>query len=499
MHFYLHSFIPFLKTILASLCCMAVGGMSSLASGDFSSVAIVNDTGKEPEDGTPGTTADDGTTTPADGTATEEGKQVTTGDARTLPAKVRKYLAAQKELAKTDPAAAEAVKEITTAYWTLQKQNREIEALGGLEGIKQRLGEVDEFLGASSTQEMQQELSDYRAMDQAFINGDPAFVQDAIARYPDGFKKIAPVLADRWFSLQTNPNDNPAIQWLAGKMYGEMRDKNFTANLYNAIVQLQNFDLEKSPALKAIYGLLTANYKWIEELQKYHAQTPTASASQPDPKDVAERNQVQADKLAITQQKVFTGWQGFFGPKAEAIIKREAGAGYESLSPSGKANVLANAFKAVASFCDKKPGFTEKFDAYLKAGNIQAAINLAKSTSESVIDREVAKAYKAIYSGATFASKKKDAQQANANGNANANQSGNGAGKQPQAGVTPDNSGAVLVGFDPATDIINFAASTAKANGMGLRDARDLFRQNMAVLKDGRFVKWNRGAPRGKG
>jgi hypothetical protein len=396
-----------------------------------------------------------------EGAAAKDGAKAGVQDGRKMAAAVRQHLA---ELKTSNPAL---FKELNTIYWGFKNQQSEITKNfpGGLKEAVELKGFVEEIGGREGVEELQGEMHDYRALDKQWIDGDPEFVNAAVGQYPDGFKKLMPHMMTKFASVDPDGYD----RYVSGAIFNTLRDSEFTTNLRLAAEYLSG---ATDPQVKRALSLLTGNYQWIQDLKKIATTQPAAAANDPREKQLSAREQsIQSRE----KQTLMTGvradlWAGIEPGITKTFTELAKG---KSIADGGKQQVTADAMGLAYGILSKDKRFSDKYDAFINAGDRMNAVKLLRSRMEPLMAEATTKAFRRLYGEASLGSKK--------TGDGQGQGQGQGQGRGQSASTAP---GFQLISFDPKPTSIDRAKTT-----------REMIFKNQAVLKDGRKVTWKAGAP----
>lgn len=483
----LWGFNPWLTPIVGLFASAAVGG------GDGGGLAATLGVGEGGGEGDGGAGAGDGTGDDGagagvgDGSGSGEGDGAAGGqggegdaaaaaDGRKMPATLRSHLAELKAAGKNDLA-----KELNTIYWGFRKLNTDLAQHfpGGLKEAVELKQQVEEVGGIERFHELEQEAEEWRGVDEQLEAGDPNIAKSMFTQFPDGMKAIMPAALENWASVDEEGYD----RHMAGLTLSTIQAAGLPSDLQLAYALLEQYDLDKNPALKRVAGILSKSYGWLDKLGKYAAEKPTAAArnNNGDSKLTAREQQLADRERKQTIATLSNDFRTFTTPKFESELKSVLKG--KAIPETGKQAVfqraIMNIFTVLGAGGNAAKGikseFERKYDAYLDNGDQEGALKLLKSRAEPLMAKAVSDAYKYLYGAPALGAKKPGAGGAGA-----------GAGdkdKGGQGGGAPEK-GFELIAYDPKPESIDRAKTT-----------RQMIFKNQAVLKNGKKVTWKKGAP----
>ena len=158
------------------------------------------------------------------------------------PARTGKTDAARTALAELKASNSPAYKELNDIYWGYKNLKGEIAKSfpGGLKEAVALKQELESVGGKEALQGLNEEVSEYRQFDDAWMSGDPRFLERAIETGgKEGFTKLAPHLTGKWAEVDPAGYD----KYFAGAMYNTLRESDIPTDLRLAIATLSQFDL----------------------------------------------------------------------------------------------------------------------------------------------------------------------------------------------------------------------------------------------------------------
>lgn len=284
------------------------------------------------------------------------------GDARNLPKDVQKFLKSARE----NPETAKVARALNDAYFREQAYSKygkpaEIAAaaatlsrLGGDEGIAQ----------------MEQQLESMRLVDADIAKGDPGFLDDIIKTSPDGFKKLAPHVLNKLFTLDKVAYGNAVAPVIAG-----------TLKNYQIPQILSTLQASQDPAAKAAFEALSGLTKDLEETLR----------NVPRAEDNSEKQKTQGewDKINNEKHKMELGSVG------SETVKHQSGLVDKNLAPLLKQKPLQPEAKA-----DLKGGINQEiqkllvedknYQQHVKAAVDKIKQNVASGANTAELKRSLA-------------------------------------------------------------------------------------------------------------
>lgn len=422
------------------------------------------------------------------GAAAAQGKEGAQGvdkaaDGRKMPAALRSHIAELKAAGKADVA-----KEIQDTYWGYRTLNKQITEHfpGGIKEAVELKQQLEEVGGLESFQELQGEVDEWRSVDQMLENGDASVVKSMFSDFPDGMKQLMPAALDNWADVDSDGYD----RHMAGVAYSTLNSSGIPTDLQLAYSLLEQYDLDKNPALKRVCSLLAKSYHWIGNLGKFASEKPAAAAgggksTQKETKLTEREQKIATAERMQTISAISTNFQSFTTPKFEGHLKDlfsnkaiPANVNKQEVYKRAIMNVFTVLGAGGNSAKGIKSAFEKKYDAYIDNGDKAGAQKFLQSRAEPLLQDAVSKAYKWLYGAPTLGSGKQNAGGAGKDkGAAGAGKGGNGDGSNAGGGFE-------LIGYDPKPDSIDRAKTT-----------RAMIFKNQAILKSGKKVTWKQGAP----
>ena len=355
-------------------------------------------------------------------------------------------------------------KQLNDIYWGYQNLKGQITKNfpGGLKDAIELKQEIETLGGREAIQGLNEEIGEYRQFDDAWMKGDPSFLDRAIETGgKDGFVKLAPSLTGKWAEVDPQGYD----KYFAGAMYNTLRESEIPTELRLAIGTLSQFDLEKAPALKGVVESLTKAYGWMtKSLKEIATKEPERPAVQPNQLE-QERATLREEKMGVVteaiQNRIFTAAT----PTIDNVVK-DLRKGI-ALPDGGKQQIVSDTFSQIFQILAADKSVEQKYDSYLDAGDKEGAYKFLSSKVTPLLQAEARKAYKRLYGEPTLGSKKPVA-----------------AAKPNGKPVAAPEAGFQLVGFDPKPSSIDRVKTT-----------NQMLFKNQAILKDGRKITWRPGSP----
>lgn len=381
-------------------------------------------------------------------------------DGRQVPAAIRKHLADLK--ATNAPLA----KELNDYVWGYKNLKADIAKNFGPEGLKEAIAlkaTVEELSGADSIEQFREEVRELRGLDQQFINGDPEFIKTAAAKFPEGFKKLAPAMMDMWANSDPDAYDRR----MSGIIVATLNQNQFGNNEARAIDFLDMKDPDKSdPVIQKAIALLSENQKSLAGWDQFAKSKPKAPEVDPN---AAANAKAKAD-LDQREAKMFASGvtrdlDVFSGNKITSELAQSKKNVPESARPVFDKQVV----DAVWVKMRAEANFTPKFKALMANKDHAGVLKFLQSRSDAHYTEAVDQAYKRLYGTAKFAGAPKP---------------------KPAAGAKPGAPGAPKapagwVKFNPPPHLIDRKAT----------NERDMVIEKKAVLIDGRKVYWGNKIP----
>ena len=291
-------------------------------------------------------------------------------DGRTLSPAIRKILA------ETRAANPEAYKQLKGVVFSEQAFRQQFP--GGPTEAAALKTKLDEIGGFEAVEEIQSEVQDYRGLDEQFIKGDPAFIQTAVATYPDGFKKLMPSM------IQTYANvDKEGFNRELSKIMGATFDQ---AQLQQTIdwtkrLLSRSADESAKEALSHLEGIS----QWISGIRELANKAPALPANDPKAQELSQREQT----IQQREHQQFIGGVGnsfktYAEPKILAEIKQLAPKGV----PEGaQSKIIGEVRQELLDTLLKDKAFNTKYDNLCNAKDHEGALKLLKSKIESRTQR----------------------------------------------------------------------------------------------------------------
>lgn len=288
-------------------------------------------------------------------------------DGRTISPQLRKVLAETKA---SNP---EAYKQLKGVVFSEQAFRQQFP--GGPTEAAALKSKLDEMGGFEAVEEIQSEVQDYRGFDDAWIKGDPAFLQNAIAKGgSEGFKKLMPSM------IQTYANvDKEGFNRELSKIMGATFDQ---AGLSNTLMWAKrllgmNQDVNSKEALAQIEGI----EQWVGGLKELASKAPVTPQNDPKTQELTQREQT----IQQNEHKQFLGgvtrdYQSYAGSKISVELKQLAPKGIPE-GASGKIIEQVNAELQSILFKDK--AFVTKYENLCNAHDHEGALKLLKSKVET--------------------------------------------------------------------------------------------------------------------
>lgn len=380
-------------------------------------------------------------------------------DGRQVPAAIRKHLA---DLKATNPQMA---KELNDYVWGYKNLKADIAKNFGPEGLKEAIAlkaTVEELAGADSVEQFREEVQDYRTLDQQFINGDPEFIKTAVAKFPEGFKKLAPSMLDTWSQIDPEGYDRR----MAGIIVATLNQNQFGNNLARAVDFLEMKDPDKSdPVIQKVMALLGEGQKALTGWATFASSKPKAPEVDPRAAENAKATaELEEKQTKFFIQGVAREFDGFSDTKISGALTAIKA---KPLNPEAR-KVFDNLVrKDIAKQLEAQPNFTQKYGALIANRDHAGAMKLLQSRADSLFHDAVNKTYKYLYGEAKLGAKKPAVAAAG------------------KPGAPPQKPAAGWVKFNPPADLIDRKATAE----------RDIVFAKKAILKDGRRVYWGDKIP----
>lgn len=452
--------------INAFMLCFATSSVGDVGGGDSGAAAVIASTIEGADaDADPDTVAADADvdaqTDPdaqADPDKPEPQQQAAPQiDGRQVPAAIRKALADMKA---TNPAVA---KELNDYVWGYKNLKADIQK-NFPEGIKEAIAlksTVEELTGADSIEDFRTEVQELRHLDQQFISGDPEFIKTAVAKFPEGFKKIAPAMMDAW--AQSDPDSYD--RRMAGIIVATLNQNGFGNNLARAVDFLEMQDPNKENAIiQKVIGMLGEGQKSLSAWSAFSTSKPKAPDVDPNAAANAQRQQ-ELDKRETT---IFTqGVTKDLDVHSSSTITKELAALKKTVPESARAVFDKQVIDAVWAKMRGESNFSVKFKALMANKDHTGVLKFLQSRGLPYYAEAVESAYKRLYGTTKFA----------------------GAPKPKVAPGAPiaaaPKAAAGWVKFNPPANLIDRSKT----------QERDIVFAKKAILKDGRKVYWGDKIP----
>lgn len=404
------------------------------------------------EDGSGDVPVDDGADTGQADVPEVAGAEAKT-DGRTISPQLRKILA------DTKAANPEGYKQLKGVVFSEQAFRQQFP--GGPTEAAALKTRLDEIGGFEAVEELQTEMQDYRGLDQQWLKGDPAFIQKAVATYPEGFKKLMPSM------IQTFANvDKEGFNRELSKIMGATFDQ---AQLQQTIdwtkrLLSRSTDESAKEALSHLEGIST----WIGGIRELANKAPALPQNDPKQQELTQREQT----IQQREHQQFIGglnreYLSYAGGKIASELKQLAPKG---IPESASSKMVEQVTAELRDVLLKDRPFNAKYDNLCNAKDHEGALKLLKSKIEARTQRGttlLADATKKVYR--TWYGEPKLGTKPAAK-----------PGQQPQAAAPK---GWVRVGKAPTPDEVDSRAS------------RGLLYNSQAVLKDGRKIYWGDKVP----
>lgn len=315
-------------------------------------------------------------------------------DGRQVPAAIRKALADMKA---TNPAVA---KELNDYVWGYKNLKADIAKNFGPEGLKEAIAlknTVEELTGADTIEDFRTEVQELRHLDQQFISGDPEFIKTAVAKFPEGFKKIAPAMMDAW--AQADPDAYQRSQ--AGIIVATLNQNQFGNNEERAVDFLDMADPDgTNQIIQRAKNLLKDNQSKLEGWTKFAASKPEPPKVDPN----AAANAARQQQLDQQEMKMFTsGVTKDLDVHSSSTITKELAALKKSVPEEGRPVFDNLVINAVWAKMRGESNFGLKFKALMNNKDHAGALKFLQSRGAPYYADAVAASHKRLYGTTKFA------------------------------------------------------------------------------------------------
>lgn len=453
--------------INAFMLCFASSAVGDVGGGDSGAAAVIASTiegaegeaeGAEPAEGEIEGTEGENTEAP-EGEAEKPLVAAPQIDGRQVPAAIRKALADMKA---TNPAVA---KELNDYVWGYKNLKADIAKNFGPEGLKEAIAlknTVEELTGADSVEDFRTEVQELRHLDQQFISGDPEFIKTAVAKFPEGFKKIAPAMMDAWAQADPDSYDRR----MAGIIVATLNQNGFGNNLARAVDFLEMQDPDKGNAIiQKVIGMLGEGQKSLSAWAAFSTSKPKAPEVDPNAAaNAKERADIEAQKVTIFTQGVTKD----LDVHSSSTITKELAALKKTVPESARAVFDKQVIDAVWAKMRGESNFSVKFKALMANKYHAGVLKFLQSRGLPYYAEAVESAYKRLYGTTKFAGAPKPKIVPGA-----------------KPGEPAPKAAAGWVKFNPPAALIDRQAT----------QERDIVFAKKAILKDGRKVYWGDKIP----
>jgi hypothetical protein len=308
-------------------------------------------------------------------------------DAKPLTdAKLTSYL---KELSKTDPAAAKAIrhdlfenKAFKAVYPTAAEAQAAKDSLSLFDTVEAETADGESLTGVAAAEQIVQDMF---KMDAALEAGEPWAIEGIAKQFPKGFVKLIPEAVDLMQQM-----DKPA--------YNRM----MCGVIANTFANTGFFKL-----VEEAYGLLKAGkgpdaaekiekfYSWMEGIAK------VAEAAQKEeiPAEVKEARELIANTKKENAETFRTSLATDITAQSNQILSREIDTNFKNmkLSDAQKKRIAQNVNNDVAAMLKADKKFQSQRAAFLKAGNKQKALDFFMARMRREIPEAVARVKSELY------------------------------------------------------------------------------------------------------
>jgi hypothetical protein len=334
---------------------------------------------------------------------------------------------------------------LTRAVYRVAEIDREFP--GGVSEAKELRDKVEEFGGVDSIEQKLESLQEMDGLATAFMNSDPAFVEDLVASSPEAFAALAPIVFQKF--AEVNAEGFSAYM-------GRVVIQDFQANqLPLMMMRLQDLIPADNAKLREAFDHVNGYLGGFKALAKKPLPSAKANASKPGTKDDLTKRE---EALRAKE------WQGERDTIQKGIVNGEYSKCLAGKKPNTeeKAQIRELFTSRSKAAADKLfPGWSEKAQKYINNNDKQGFLRYMTSIYKRIVPEAMASAVRSTMKGARATTTTTT--------------------RKPG---TPASRTVVAEGFKP---VVNEPGSWDVDYN---RTTRAMLSENRAILKDGTKVAW---------
>lgn len=384
----------------------------------------------------------------------EEPAAEPTQDSRVLTGPIRKVLA---DLKASNPEAYKQLKSEIFGGRQAKEALENLRELAGVEKVEEIAERLSELGGFEAVQELNNEVQEYRALDEAWINGDFQTFATAIAQYPDGFKKMMPAMAGEWARIDGDGFN----RYGAGIVDATLKNGQVGTSLYllKHILSRSTDTATKQEANGIISGIEQFLSK-VSEIATKPVVQPTGTEKNPELEQREKRVAEQESKQFFST----VGSQAATYQRTEISKEIKALAGTKQISTDGVQVIQRQVMQAIMDRLNADQSFVTKYDRYCEARDAAGAQKFLNTSAAKLIPEITKKVFRGIYG-------------------------------QPKAATKPGTPAGKPNGQPAAKGWIKVSGPPDGSKIDRSKTTRSMVYDSQAILSDGKRVYWGDRAP----